>query len=119
MYKYKSLQSLKIESLPQNAGAFRSWKNVLVTKMCSIDITGRDVLLDWILRALDANADLASGMGANLPRLDAFVAAALTEPKHLHGEMEMQFQAYVENCQLQRRSPKGREILQMIAKGIN
>ena len=41
-----------------------------------------------------------------LPRLDAYLAAVLTEPKHLRGDLGVQFQAYVEQCQ-QTRFSKG------------
>ena len=33
VYRYKALQSIKIDSLPQDAAAFRGWKNGLVTKL--------------------------------------------------------------------------------------
>ena len=51
-----------------------------------------------------------------LPRLDAYLAAVLTEPKHLRGDLGVQFQAYVEQCQQTRVSPKGRFMLQLIAR---
>ena len=105
VYRYKALQSVKIESLPQDAAAFRGWKNGLVTKLCSIDITGSDIILHWILEALDPNVDLNVSECMFLPRLDAYLAALLTEPKHLKGDLGVQFQAYVEQCQQNRISP--------------
>ena len=116
MYRYKALQSVKIESLPQDAAAFRGWKNGLVTKLCSIDLTGRDIILEWILEALDPNSDLNNSQCMFLPRLDAYLAAVLTEPKHLRGDLGVQFQSYVEQCQQNRVSPKGRFMLQLIAR---
>ena len=50
---------------------------------------------------------------AQLPCLDA---AILTQPKHLKGDLGVQFQAYVEQCQMHHVSPKGRFMLQLIAK---
>ena len=114
--RYKALQSVKVESLPQDAAAFRSWKNGLVTKLCSIDITGSDIVLGWVLEALDPNADLNASECMFLPRLDAYLAAVLTEPKHLRGDLGVQFQSYVEQCQQNRVSPKGRYMLQLIAR---
>ena len=116
VYRYKALQSIKVDSLPQDAAAFRGWKNGLVTKLCSIDITGRDIILQWALEALDPNADLNVSECMFLPRLDAYLAAVLTEPKHLRGDLGVQFQAYVEQCQQNRVSPKGRFMLQLIAR---
>ena len=107
-----SLQNIKIDSLPQNAGAFRSWRHFLVTKLCS---RGQDILLEWVLEALDASTDQAAGSSMSPPRIDAYMAALLTEPTHLHGELGVQFQAYVESCQLRRTSPQGREMLRKIA----
>ena len=116
VYRYKALQSIRIDSLPQDAAAFRGWKNGLVTKLCSIDITGRDIILQRALEALDPNADLSVSECMFLPRLDAYLAAVLTEPKHLKGDLGVQFQAYVEQCQQTRISPKGRFMLQLIAR---
>ena len=116
VYRYKSLTAVKIESLPQDAAAYRGWKNGLVTRLCSIDVTGKDIILEWILEALDATADLTETKCMALPRLDAFIAATLAEPKHLKGDLGVQFQAYVEQCQMHRVSPKGRFMLQLVAK---
>ena len=106
VYRYKTLQFIKIDSLPQDTAAFRGWKNGLVTKLCSIDITGRDIILQWALEALDPNADLNVSECMFFPRLDVYLAAVLTEPKHLRGDLGVQFQAYVEQYQQTRVSPR-------------
>ena len=116
VYKYKALQSIKVDAFLQDAGAYRGWKNGLVTKLCSIDITGRDIILGWVLEALDPSADLNASGCMPLPRLDAHMAAVLTDPKHLKGDLGVQFQSYCEQCQQHRVSPKGRFMLQLIAK---
>lgn len=91
MYKYKSWQSIKIESLPHDAGAHRGWKNGLVTNC----VTGQDIVLDWVLGSLDVAAHLEVSQCVALPRLGAYIAALLTEPKHLRGDLGVQFQAYI------------------------
>lgn len=116
VYRYKALQSVKVDSLPQDAASYRGWKNGLVTKLCSIDITGRDIILQWVLESLDPTADLNVSQCMFMPRLDAYMAAILTEQKHLKGDLGVQFQAYVEQCQQHRVSPKGRFMLQLIAR---
>ena len=111
-----ALQSVKIDTLPRDAGTFRGWRNGIVTRLCSIDVTGKDIILGWILEALDPTADLNASSCMALPRLEAYIAAVLAEPKHLKGDLGVQFQANSEQCQQQRVSPKGRFMLQMIAK---
>ena len=51
-----------------------------------------------------------------MPRLDAHLASQLMEPKHLKGELGLQFQAYVESEQMCGRSPLGRVLLNMVAR---
>ena len=114
--KYKALQSIKVDSLPQDAGALRGCKNGIITMLCSIDVTGKDIIHGWILEALDPTADLNASSCMALPRLEAYIAAVLAEPKHLKGDLGVQFQACCEQCQQHRVSPKGRFMLQMIAK---
>ena len=103
VYRYKALQSTKIDSLPQDAGAFRGWKNGIITKLCPIDVTGHDIILGWILEALDPTADLNASACMALPRLEAYIAAVLAEPKHLKGDLGVQFQAYCEQGVSQRK----------------
>lgn len=87
----------------------------MITKLCAI-VTGRDIILSWALEALDPTADLQNSQCMMLPRLDAYMAALLTEPKHIKGDLGIQFQSYVEQCQMHRVSPKGRFMLQFIAQ---
>ena len=51
-----------------------------------------------------------------MPRLDAHLASQLMEPKHLKGELGLQFQAYAESEQMRGRSPLGRVVLNMVAR---
>jgi hypothetical protein len=67
VYRYKTLQSIKIDNLPQDVGTFRGWKNGIITRLCSIDVTGKNIILDWILEALDPTADLNASSCMTLP----------------------------------------------------
>ena len=58
-----------------------------LTRLCSIDVTGNDIVLGWILEALDPCADLTAHACMALPPLDAYVAAVLAEAKHLKGDL--------------------------------
>ena len=78
--------------------------------MCAIDITGQDISLECVLESQNVAVDLEASHCVALPRLDACIAALLTEPKHLRGDLGVLFQAYIENCQVRRVFPKGRAI---------
>ena len=84
----------------------------MITRLCSIDVTGKDIIFE----ASDPTADLNASSCMALPRLEAYIAAVLAEPKHLKGDLGVQFQAYCEQCRQHRVSPKGRFMLQMMTK---
>ena len=104
-------------ALPTSAASYRGWRNSFVTKCCSIDLTGEDLVLQWIQKAFEYSANggelLNSGM---LPRLDAHVASLLADSKHLKSEIGLTFQSYIEQCQMSGRSPKRRYMLYLIAQ---
>ena len=45
-------------------------------------MAGKDIILDWILEVLDSTADLNVSSCMTLPRLEAYIAVVLAEPKH-------------------------------------
>ena len=55
-------------------------------------MTGQDIILGWVLEALDPSADLDAGACMALPRLEAYIAATLADAKHLKGDLGVQFQ---------------------------
>lgn len=115
--KTKDLGLIKIDHLPTSAAQYRGWRNSFITKCCSIDLTGNDVILQWINKSFEFSADgselMASGL---LPRLDAHIASLLADAKHLKSEIGMTFQSYIERCQMAGRSPKGRYMLYLLAQ---
>ena len=115
VYKSKDLAHIKIESLPANAAAFRGWKNALLTKVSSIDMTGQDIVLTWLLQAF-GNDEMPLQSSGFLPRLDAHLSALLADSKHLKSEIGMRLQSYIESCQMQGKSPKGRHMLWLISQ---
>ena len=62
----KDLALIKIDQLPTSAASYRGWRNSFVTKCCSIDLTGEDLVLQWIQKAFEYSANggelLNSGM---------------------------------------------------------
>ena len=116
VYKHKDLSLIKVDALPKDAAQFRSWKNAFVTRVCAIDRTGADTLLRWLLPAFETAGDVNLSNPQGLPRFDAHLASLLADPKHLHNELGLQLQGYIEGCQLQYTDPRGRVLLNMVAR---
>ena len=116
VYKHKDLSLIKVDALPKDAAQFRSWKNAFVTRVCAIDRTGTDTLLRWLLPAFETAGDMNLSNPQGLPRFDAHLASLLADPKHLHNELGLQLQGYIEGCQLQYTAPRGRVLLNMVAR---
>ena len=123
VYKAKDLVLVKIETIPVDAAQFRGWKNAFLTKASSIDKTGQNRILQWLLQAFapDTTREMLEITSTELPRLDAHLArlaSVLMDPRHLKGELGLTFQAYAESEQQRGRAPLGRVLLNMIAKRI-
>ena len=84
----------------------------------SIDKTGENRIMTWLLESFSADVSVESleQTSLEMPRLDAYLASQLMEPKHLRGELCLQFQAYAEKEQLRGRAPLGRVLLNMVAR---
>ena len=100
-FKYFAL--IKIENLLTTGSEFRAWKNTFLTKVASIDQTGRDVILDWIMQAFEEGKDVSNFVDSGLlPCLDSHLGSLLMDTRHLKGELGMRFQTYAESCQMTR-----------------
>ena len=101
VYRSKGLSLVKLENLPTTASEFRAWKNTFLTKVAAIDQTGRDVILDWVMRAFEEGRDVSEFLDSGLlPRLDSHLGSLLMDTRHLKGELGMRFQTYAEFCQM-------------------
>ena len=118
IYKAKDLQSITVPALPTDAAQFRGWRNSFLTKASSIDRTGQNRIMTWLLESFsaDVTVEYLQQTSLEMPRLDAYLASQLMEPKHLRGELGLQFQAYTEREQLRGRAPLGRVLLNMVAR---
>ena len=47
---------VKIDRLPRDAARFRGWKNAFVTQLCSIDKTGKDMILHWVVPTFEVKS---------------------------------------------------------------
>ena len=105
-------------TLPNDAAQFRGWRNSFLTKAASIDKTGENRIMTWLLESFSANVSVEylEQTSLEMPRLDAYLASQLMEPKHLRRELGLQFQAYAEKEQLRGRAPLGRVLLNMVAR---
>ena len=118
IYKTKDLQSVTVPTLPNDAAQFRGWRNSFLTKAASIDKTGENRIMTWLLESFSAevSVEYLEQTSLEMPRFDAYLASQLMEPKHLRGELGLQFQAYAEKEQMRGRAPLGRVLLNMVAR---
>ena len=117
VYRSKDLSLIRIEHLPTSASEFRSWRNTFLTRVASIDQTGNDVILNWLMVAFEEGRDIAEFTASGLlPRLDSHIGSLIMDSRHLKGELGMKFQTYAESCQMSRHAPRGRAFLHMIAQ---
>ena len=107
VYCSKDLSLIKIDSLPASAAEFRSWKNTILTRIAAIDQTGSDAVLSWLLECFTEGLQLQDFMHSGLlPRLDMRIGSLMMDPKHLKGELGMQFKTYAESCQNAGKAPR-------------
>ena len=86
VYRSKDLTLIKIESLPTSASEFRVWRNTFLTKVASIDQTGQDVILGWVMQSFAEGRDPSEFVDSGLlPRLDAHLGSLLMDSRHLKG----------------------------------
>ena len=117
VYRSKDLSLIRLENLPATASEFRAWKNTFLTRVASIDNTGRDIILNWVIEAFEEGGDISDYADSGLlPRLDSHLGSLLMDSRHLKGELGMRFQSYAESCQMARRAPRGRAFLYMLAQ---
>ena len=120
-YHIKDLREQKLPPIPTSAAGYRSWKNSVLTQFASIDKSGEARILRWLQSALNPNItdrELAALQNnpEGLPRLDAWLAAQVADPKHLKGEFGVSAQAFVERAHAIGVLPSGRALLAMLSK---
>ena len=74
-----------------------------MAKLSSIDRTGQGVIMRWKQTAFEPSNEQIifhlENFSDGLPCLDAWLAGQLSEPKHMHGNIGMRFQKYLERAQ--------------------
>ena len=120
-YHIKDLREQKLPPIPTSAAGYRSWKNSVLTQFASIDKSGEARILRWLQSSLNPNItdrELAALQNnpEGLPRLDAWLAAQVADPKHLKGEFGVSAQAFVERAHAIGVLPSGRALLAMLSK---
>ena len=82
--KQKDLYHMKFPALPDNAGAFRAWRNSVVPMISSCDRSSDGAVTEWVLRAIRARSDTEiralNESSEPYPRLDRVLASVLTGP---------------------------------------
>ena len=123
VYRGKDLAHITIPTLPKDASAFRGWRNSLIAKLSSIDRTGLGVIMRWAQTAFLPSSEVLiqhlETFSDGLPRLDAWLAGQLSEPKHMSGNIGMRFQGYLERAQLNLAPLKGRRMLHEVSRSFS
>ena len=119
--KQKDLHHMKFPSLPENAGAFRTWRNSIVPMISSFDRSSDGAVTEWILKAIRARSHteiraLNNDSSDPYPRLDRVLASALTKPERLKSHFGLKFQSYIEEFEACLRSLRGRVLLNLVVR---
>ena len=114
----KALQHLKIEPIPDNAAAFRSWKNALILSCAKCDISGTDAITKWINVSFSGDLNHLDETSDGFPRFDRWLASELTSTRSLRvvPSIAVKVNGYIERCTRDGKAPRGRFILATIAK---
>ena len=101
--KQKDLRHMNFPSYPENAGAFRAWRNSIVPMISSFDRSSDGAGTEWILRAIRARSDAEiralNDSSEPYPRLDRVLASALTKFEHLKSHFGLKFRSCIEECE--------------------
>ena len=117
------LHYLKFPSLPDNAGAYRQWRNSVVPTLSSYDRSSAGALRARCTQAFKARseadiAELAVSSGSE-PQFDRVLASALTKTEHLKSHFGITLQAYLEDAEALGRPLCGRVLLNLIAHDLD
>ena len=81
-----------MSNLPENAAAFRGWRNAFIAKISKYDCSSDNYLTGWINRAFNLRGKEALKLKEDselCPRLDKVIASELVDSKHLTSSNEI------------------------------
>ena len=75
----------------------------MLTQFGSVDRAGKARILRWLQACLLPEADTKAIAAlqsdpSQLPRLDAYLASQITEPRYMKGEFGLEIQSYIERA---------------------
>ena len=116
--KPKDLHYLKFPAVPEDAGAFRQFRNSVVLMLSAYDRSAAASAHSWVMRGMNARSEadvteLQQSSG-NYPRLDRIIASALTRPEHLKSHFGLKFQGFLEDSEALVMPLRGRVLLNMV-----
>ena len=118
--KWKDVSGVRLPSLPESAGALRSWKNTVIPIFIALDKSPENHLSEWLMFAFRARtpAELKtlSTNSQGFPRLDRMLCSWLSKPDCLKGYFGPRIQAYLEETMLSGIGLRGRYILNMVIR---
>ena len=111
----RALLHLKLDPVPDNAAAFRTWRNALLVQIAKLDQSRQHLVHTWLSDAFQLDREEESGL---LPRLDSFIAGEMTSLRVLKQvpDLGQEITAYVERCGQQGIAPKGRYMLALLTR---
>ena len=74
----RALQHAKLDVIPSNASAFRTWKNSIILLFGRLDIFEEEVLTKWLAQSFQIGCEaIVQESSGPFPRLDRWLAAEL------------------------------------------
>ena len=100
----KGLQHLKTEPVPDNAAAFRSWKNALILSCAVVPMPS---ITKWINMSFSGDLNHLDETSDGFPRFDRWLASELTSTNSLRvvPSIAVKVSGYIERCTRDGKAP--------------
>ena len=114
------MSSVKMPSLPDSAGAFRSWKNAFLPMVIALDSSDQSYLYQWLTKAFNAKTPAEVQQlkldSEGFPRFDRVLCSWCTRESCLKGHFGTRIQAFIEESMSHGYHLRGRPLLNMIIR---
>ena len=118
--KHKDLHHLKFPALPQNAGAFRQWRNSVVPMLSAYDRSADGSVHEWVMKAMRARTE---GDVADLQRSSGDYQLSSVQSDHCiranapgAPEEPLKFQGFLEDSESLSQPLRGQVLSNMVRR---